>query len=227
MKNQIHTLKFGINQCYIIRQQEGAIMIDGGPGQTQAFKKFKMYLNQYSVQPDELKLVVLTHGDFDHVGSVKSIKELTGAQIAIHENDKPNLEEGKFNWPPGTNAYGKILHFLFYPILKGITFLPQKADIALSNDEFPLYGFGIEGKVIHTPGHTQGSVSVLLDSGDAFVGCLSHSGFPFRRKPNLPIFAENMKQLKESWKILIEQGAKNIYPGHGKPFHVNEIKKFL
>jgi len=226
MKTQIHTLKFGINKCYII-QQEGTIMIDGGPGQKNTFNKFRKYLQQFSVKPEELKLVVLTHGDFDHVGSAKSLKKITGAEIAIHEKDKVNLEEGRFNWPPGQNAYGKFVHFLFYPILKSISFPPQQADITLTNKEYPLNDFGITGKIIYTPGHTQGSVSVLLDTGDAFVGCLTHSGFPFRKKPNLPIFAEDLKQIKESWKTIIELGAKTIYPGHGKPFHVDEIKKYI
>jgi len=226
MKTRIHSLKFGINQCYII-QQKGTIMVDGGPGQKNTITKFRKYLQQFSIQPEELKLVILTHGDFDHVGSSKPIKELTGAKIAIHEIDKPNLEEGIFNWPPGQNAYGRFLHSLFYPLMKNTSFPSCKADLTLTEEDFPLNGFGIDGKVIYTPGHTRGSVSVLLDTGDAFVGCLSHNGFPFRRKPNLPIFAENIEQIKESWHQIIAKGAKTIYPGHGKSFDVEEIKKYM
>jgi glyoxylase-like metal-dependent hydrolase (beta-lactamase superfamily II) len=202
-------------------------MIDGGPGLAHAFKKFRKYLKEYSIQPEEFKLMVLTQGDFDHVGSARPIKEFTGAQIAIHENDKPNLEEAIFNWPSGQNAYGKFFHTLFYPFVKNTSFPSQKADITLTDDEFPLKDFGIEGKVICTPWYTQGSVSVLPDSGDAFVGCLTHRGFPFRRKPNLPIFADDLEQIKKSCKIVIKKGAKTIYPGHGKPFYVDEIKKYL
>ena len=93
MQTEIHVLKFGINCCYLVRQQ-GAILIDGGPAN--AIKKFNWYLNNLKINPEEIKIIVLTHGDFDHIGSAKSIKEVTGAHIAIHQNDRINLEEGRF-----------------------------------------------------------------------------------------------------------------------------------
>lgn len=224
MKTTIHTLKFAINRCYII-QQKGTIMVDSGPAKS--FERFQKYLKQFSISPGEIGMIALTHGDFDHVGSAREIKEYTCATIAIHEKDKENLEEGKFNWPPGTNAKGKIIRSVFFPLMKRITFPPVNADITFSNSEFPLYDFGIQGKILYTPGHTDGSISLLLDSGEAFVGCLAHNGFPFRRKPNLPIFADNVEKIKKSWKMIIEKGAKTIYPAHGNPFRVEEIKKYL
>ncbi len=87
--------------------------------------------------------------------------------------------------------------------------------------------YGIDGKIIHTPGHTPGSISVILDSGEAFVGCMAHNGFPFRIQPGLPIYALDIEEIKKQWKILIDSGIKMIYPGHGKPFPVEIIKKSL
>jgi hydroxyacylglutathione hydrolase len=87
--------------------------------------------------------------------------------------------------------------------------------------------FGIPGKVVYTPGHTMGSVSVLLETGDAFVGDLAMSGFPVRFNPGPPVFAEDTKRVKESIRMLLERGAKTFYPGHGKPFAAEVIKKDL
>ena len=224
METKIHTLKFYINRCYIIRQKS-TIMIDGGP--PGKVKNFEKYLTKHSINPKEINLIVITHGDFDHIGSAKEIKELTNAKIAIHEKDKINLEEGKFHWPPAANTKGQIIRSLSLPFFKIIRFPAVNADITLTDNEFPLYNFGIDGRIIHTPGHTAGSITVLLDSGEAFVGCLAHANKLFRLKPNLPIFAENIEQIKESWKIIIEKGARIIYPGHGNPFHIDEIKKYL
>ena len=87
--------------------------------------------------------------------------------------------------------------------------------------------FGIHGKVIHTPGHSSGSISVLLETGDAFVGDLAMNGFPLRIGPGLPIFAEDLQKVKESWKLLLDMGVKNVYPAHGNPFSAEMIRKIL
>jgi glyoxylase-like metal-dependent hydrolase (beta-lactamase superfamily II) len=200
-------------------------MIDGGPpDQVESFKKM---LPQFSIRPEEIKLIILTHGDFDHIGSVKDIRELTGAKIAIHERDKINLEQGILNWPPGASAWGKVVRFMLMPFFKNSILPTIKTDFVLGEKEFPLNDFGIDGKILYTPGHTPGSVSVLLNTGEAFVGCLAHNNFPFRFRPGLPIFAENLEKVKESWKLIIEHGARMIYPAHGDPFPVEAIKKYL
>ena len=100
-----------------------------------------------------------------------------------------------------------------------------KADIVLDDKNYPLSNFGIHGDIVHTPGHTQGSISVLLETGYVFVGCLAHNNIPFRFRPGLPIFAEDIVKVKESWKSIIQQGVKMIYPAHGNPFSVDVIKK--
>ena len=100
-------------------------------------------------------------------------------------------------------------------------------DIVLRDEEFSLASFGIPGKVLFTPGHTMGSVSVLLETGDAFVGDLAMNGFPFRLRPGLTILAEDNLKVKESWKLLLDKGAKKVYPGHGKPFSAGIIRKAL
>ena len=224
MESKIFSLRFGINTCYIIKGK-GTIMIDGGPSGVK--NKFKKYLTEFGIDPKEIRLVVLTHADFDHAGSASVIREITDAKIAIHENDRLTLEEGRFSFPPGVTTWGKISHAIFVPLLKRIPIPPQKADIILNDQEFPLYEYGIDGKIIYTPGHTSGHVSVLMENGDLFAGCLAHNIRMFTLRPNLPIYAEDIQKIKEQWKILIDKGVKMIYPGHGKPFPVGRIKKLI
>ncbi|HAJ26940.1 MAG TPA: hypothetical protein DCG53_06795 [Syntrophus sp. (in: bacteria)] len=100
-------------------------------------------------------------------------------------------------------------------------------DIVLDEGEFSLAAYGIPGRIIYTPGHSMGSVSVLLDTGEAFVGDLAMNKFPLCLSPGLPILAENMQQVKESWKMLLDKGVKTIYPAHGKPFSADVIHKAL
>jgi len=226
MSSQIFTIKIGINRCYLIKD-EGTILIDAGnPNRIHAFQKS---FERLPIHPNEIGLILLTHGDHDHVGSAKELKELTGAKIAIHDHDKLNFEHSLYNFPPGVTTWGRLLHFILNPILKNVfTGIPtEKADIVLDENDYSLIDFGIPGKIIYTPGHTQGSVSVLLETGEAFVGCLAHNNLPFRFRPGLPIFAEDIEKVKESWKPIIQQGAKTIYPAHGNSFSVDIIKKAL
>jgi hydroxyacylglutathione hydrolase len=225
MSTQIYPVRFGINRCYLIRE-EGVIMIDGGP--PKKLKAFQKFIGSISIRPEDIRLIVLTHGDFDHVGSARDIKSLTGAKIAIHENDRETFEKALHHFPTGTTAWGRSLRFILNPVTKVLFKFPgQKADIVLDNSDYPLHEFGINGSIVFTPGHTSGSVSVLLESGDAFVGCLAHNNLPFRLKPGLPIFADDIEEVRKNWKKVIERGAKTIYPAHGEPFPVEVIKKIL
>ena len=100
-------------------------------------------------------------------------------------------------------------------------------DVVLGDEEFSLAEYEIPGKIIHTPGHSMGSVSVLLETGDAFVGDLAMNKFPLRFNLGLPIFTEDLRKVRESWKLLLDQGAETIYPAHGKPFSAEIIRKAL
>lgn len=221
MSYKIYTIKLGINRCYLIKGDIGYVMIDGGPpGKIEAIKGF---FQKNAINPVDIKLIILTHGDFDHTGSCGKLRDLTGAQIAIHQLDRELLEQGRFNWPDGVTAWGRISRGILAPFIRNMKFPPVKPDIILDSHEFLLNDFGIRGKIIHTPGHTPGHVSVLLESGDAFAGCMAHNNLPFRLSPGLPIYAQDIDQLRKSWKPLIERGAKIIYPGHGDVFPVEKI----
>jgi glyoxylase-like metal-dependent hydrolase (beta-lactamase superfamily II) len=225
MTTQIIPFRSGINTCYIIRER-GTIMIDGAwSGSGPSFRRF---LERHKISPSEIKLIVLTHGDFDHVGGTRELKEITGAIVAIHENDRRLLEEGIFHWPGGVTSWGRISRAIFKPVIRMIASFPSaKADLILDEHDHSLEEYGICGRIVFTPGHTFGSVSVLLNSGDAFVGCLLHNSIPFTLRPRLPIYSKDIGLLKESLKKVLEQGATTLYPGHGKPVPVKRIKAFL
>ena len=225
MTLQIIPFQSSMNTCYILKDK-GAVLIDGAwAGETESFSKL---LSDSDMKPEEIQLIIITHGDFDHLGGAKELQELTGAKIAIHEKDRENLEKGIFHWPEGVTPWGKLSRTLFKPfMIKKAVFPAAKADIVLDNNGLSLKKYGIPGKIVHTPGHTYGSVSVVLETGDAFVGCLAHNKAPFVLRPRLPIYAKDIEMLKKSWKAVIDLGAKTIYPGHGKPFPLQKILKYL
>jgi hydroxyacylglutathione hydrolase len=224
MSSDIFSLKLGINSCYIIRGKN-TIMVDGGmPNKLNVFRR---RLKRLYIHPEEIKIIVLTHSHFDHSGSAKEISEFTGAKVVIHDSEKAFLENREFAMIRGVDTWGKITLPLLRPFFKRISFPMVKPDIIVTDKEYPLNEYGINGSILHTPGHTQGSLSILLNTGEAFVGCLAHNGMPFRLNPGFPIYAQDMVLLKESWRMLISKGAKLIFPGHGNPFPVEVISRQL
>jgi len=224
MKVNIHPILLGFDHCYII-QCEKVIMIDGGtPKQGKGFMKA---LERLSLKPEDIKLIVLTHGHWDHIGSAKEIKNITGAKLALHQQEKDWLEKSLKPLPPGVTAWGRIFVKILAMFMPLVHVPATNVDIVLGDGDFPLTEYGIPGKIVYTPGHSIGSISVLLQTGDAFVGDLAMGEFPLRLNPGLPILAENMQKVRASWKVLLDQGAKTIYPAHGKPFSVDIIQKAL
>jgi glyoxylase-like metal-dependent hydrolase (beta-lactamase superfamily II) len=218
MKTEIISFKLGLTSCYLIIGRE-IVMVDCGmPGKLKLFRKV---LAKNKIDPSRIKLIVLTHSHFDHSGSAREIRELTGAKIAIHESERECLENDKVLIPKGVNLLGKITQPMIFSFK--IPFTKFKPDILLNNDPYPLSEYGIDGEIIHTPGHTVGSVSVVLNSGEAIVGCMAHNGLPFRLKPGLPIYAQNIDAIKRNWRTLIDRGITYVYPGHGKAFPINVV----
>ncbi len=224
MSMNIHPIALGFDLCYVI-QSEGVIMIDGGtPNKANDFMKG---IERVSIKPEEIRLIVLTHGHWDHIGSARDIKEITGAEIAMHQQEKDWLEKSLKPLPPGATAWGRILIGIMAVFMPLVHVPAANVDIVLGDEGLSLAEYGVPGRVIHTPGHSSGSVSVLLETGDVFVGDLAMNIPPFCFSPGLPIFAEDMQRVKRSWKLLLDEGAETVYPAHGKPFPADTIRKAL
>jgi hydroxyacylglutathione hydrolase len=224
MAVNIYPIPLGVGQGYIV-QEEGVIMIDGGaPKKAKAFTKA---MDSIPVKPTDIQLLILTHGHWDHIGSARDIKEITGAKIGLHRREKDWLERSLKPLPPGVTLWGKIFVKLMAMFMPFVHIPATTVDVVFEDEDFPLGEFGIAGTVIFTPGHTPGSVSILLDTGDAFVGDLAMNAFPLRLSPGLPIFAEDLNKVRDSWKLLMARGAKKIYPAHGNSFSAEIIRDVL
>lgn len=143
---------------------------------------------------NKLKYILLTHCHWDHVAAVNRVKEITNAQIAIHKDDAIGLYDSKIS---------------LSEILTGEKFESQ-ADLILSHNQIVKLG-DLEIKVMHTPGHTKGSVCYLckdvIFSGDTLFagGSMGRIDFP----------TGDAKAMIKSLKSLSDlEGNFTVYPGH-------------
>lgn len=224
MKAEIFRFSLRFNDCYVIRERD-TIMIDGGPPNKK--DDFLKAMKNIQLEPESIKLIIITDGHPDHIGSARDMKELTKAKIAMHRLARNCLEAGE--WKKMQTAGGRIGSAIFGRLIKWFSGeIPStEVDLVVEDDGLSLDEYGVSGRIIYTPGHTLGSISVLLDSGEAFVGDLAMNKLPLRLGPGLPTVAEDKGKVKESWRKLLELGVTTIYPAHGKPFSADVIKKAL
>jgi len=202
----IHPIRLRASNAYILELEDRLFLVDCGmPGDDKVILK---HLASFSPKP--LSLIYLTHAHIDHAGSAAMLRSKTGAQIAIHVADVEALEAGRTEL--GTvKGRGLIIKWLL-PLVSLIhREYGAEADIYLSDlDELDKYG--LNAKVVHTPGHTPGSSSLLTTQGDLFVGDLiSTNGGPHIQR----YYATDWKILRQSLARISHIEAKSIYPGHG------------
>lgn len=219
-----HTLTLGVDNCYLI-EAEPCVLVDGGaPGQVRGFAR---QLEALHIALSRIGLIALTHAHWDHIGSARALVDLTGAKLAVHAHERHIVEQGLKSMPPAVTPWGRIFGAALRSFLPFIAIAPARVDIVIGDEGLSLEPYGIRGRDIFTPGHSPGSLSIVLDSGEAFVGDLAMNGLPLTRRPNLPIFAEHLAAVEASWRQLLALGVRTVFPAHGRPFAASIIQRRL
>ena len=158
---QFHRIPVGIDNCYLLVGQTTILIDAGAPGHV---KDFMHGMDRLGVSLREIDLILLTHGHADHIGCLHQIQTLTDAEVAMHPADCAWVESGEPDLPRGVTPWGRILVGLGQVLYKPRIYpCPVYYAIASATSSLMKLGFGIPGQVVHTPGHSPGSISVLLD----------------------------------------------------------------
>jgi len=206
--------------CFLIKGEKKHILVDTGIPKSE--KKIIRQLDAIGITKENIGLIIITHGHIDHFGSAKELKELFNAPILIHDLDKTALQTGK-SMLETLKPNHKIWDIILKPILVNNTASPCLPDIVLNgNEEYDLSTYGINGKIIHTPGHTPGSLSVVLEDGNAIIMDLASSGIvlggiAFNSRMKHPPFHDNLEQVKNSINHILSLNTHQFYLGHGNP----------
>ncbi len=196
------------------------------------YARFEKKLARLGIATSDIKYLLLTHHHDDHAGFAAELVRRTGCQVIAHRNAVSALEKGKYEGTakPVNRRIGIVMTFysLFH---RGEWDVPPlrlaDRDVVIEgdNEEF-LKGIGIDGVILHTPGHTntRDSISVLLSDGSAFVGDAAMNFLRWTGVGQRPIYIEDINIVYESWRKLRERGAKVIYPAHGRPFSATKLE---
>lgn len=195
-KNGIEIIKVlpSCNNVLLIKQGENYILVDSGLQKKwdNIIKKLdKLGFN------DEITLnaIILTHAHVDHAGNAVKLKDRYKSKIIAHKSEVQDLSKG-------VNG------------CKGKAYEPVDCDIIV-DEVFDLNSFGINGSIVYTPGHTMGSISVILENeiaitGDTLPGKTWTSEFsPTGVNPEI--------QIKSSKKLL-DYGCRYYIRSHGKSY---------
>lgn len=194
---------FGSN-CFILETDSSLMMIDAGyPGGEKKILPVVRKLEK------PLRLIVLTHGHFDHYGSAVAVREQTGACIAVHYLDSAAVCRGTtpIDSVKGFGVVGKMLLPLAEHLFKPPAVCP---DITL-HDGDSLDRYGVRADVIHTPGHTIGSISILVQDSIVFVGDLLTVAPLFGTQK---LFAQSWNAIDVSVEKLLRYRFEKVYIGH-------------
>ncbi|MCJ7678848.1 MAG: MBL fold metallo-hydrolase [Anaerolineales bacterium] len=208
--------RMGRVNCYLIPTAAGHVLIDTGG--SNARKELHGQLERAGCAPGSLRLVILTHGDFDHIGNAAYLRSVFGAKIAMHYDDSGMAERGDMFV---NRRRPNILIRALLPIFTGFGTSERFTPDVLLEDEHDLSQHSLEAKVIGLPGHSKGSIGILTASGGLFCGDL----FENTKKPALNALMDDPVAANASLARLRALKIGTVYPGHGQPFAMELLTK--
>ena len=174
---------------YLLETGGGKLLVDcGWPG---TLPKLTATLRRKGVALSEIKYLMVTHFHPDHAGLTQELKNL-GVKFILPESQPPFIAQLTELFKTKNSPYVKIRKdgSLYLKFSESRTFLAK---------------LGIQGEILSTPGHSEDSVTLILDEGFAFTGDL---------QPRF-MLPEEDRISHESWDKIYEHKVTKIYPGHG------------
>ncbi len=201
--------------CYAITTEAGIVLVDTGMRKQRA--ELERRLCGSGCEPGSIRLILVTHGDFDHIGSAAYLRKRLGAPIAMHADDVPMSAKGDmFAGRKRPNHVVRKLVSLAVRFPSEDRFEPD----LLVDEDSDLSEYGLIGaKVLLFGGHSAGSIGLLLADGSLLCGDLLEN----RKAPRLGSIMDDVPTARASLERLGGLDIEVVYPGHGMPFHWRDL----
>jgi glyoxylase-like metal-dependent hydrolase (beta-lactamase superfamily II) len=215
----INRLGNDIVAAYLVDAPEGITLVDAGfPGH---YRDLQQELAALGKQASDIKGLILTHGDCDHIGFAERLRSRHDVPVYVHAADADQARTGQRPKPARAPMRpGPAIGFLAYGLRKDglrTRHLRQVEEIA-DGDVLPLPG---EPEIIGVPGHSPGSVAVRVPVADAVLigdALVTRHFLTGRRGPQLAPFSQDPAAAASSLDRLAGLDASWVLPAHGAPW---------
>ena len=205
---------FGVN-AYLLETGSGFVLVDTGMRSQRA--SLERRLSDAGCTRGALKLMFITHGDFDHIGNAAHLQREFDAPIAMHRNDADMAANGDMF--AGRQSPGWFARRIL-PLLVRLPETHRFEPGVLLDEGFDLAGYGLpDSQVLLVPGHSSGSVALLLEDGSLFCGDVLEN----RSEPKLGSIMDDVPAAQRSVERLQTLSVATVYPGHGAPFPMADL----
>ncbi len=213
MSPEVHTIRLSMSNAHLLKTAT-PVLID--TGSSKDMPALVEGLKAYGLRPEDIALVVLTHGHADHAGLAAEFKRLGHAKIALGEGDLGMARTGNHGTLAPQNPTARLLdRFVIDP-----HYQPFEPDSIITS-ELDLSPWGVRGKAVVMPGHTPGSLVVLLDARRAIVGDIILGGYLggalMPQHAGRHYFQADVPRNEDNIARLLRQGVETFYLGHGGP----------
>ena len=209
--------RFGAANAFLIVEERLTLIDTGMKG---SHRKIERVVTRAGRSLNEITQIILTHCHLDHAGSVAKLKELTGASVAVHEADADYVSKLLSYPQPKLKPVAKLYSGIMLPLFNTSALTP---DILLEDGASIDCLGGL--KVIHTPGHTPGSICLfssnkrVLFAGDTVRNAGNNLRLPYK------MFTDDWDQAKMSVNKIAGLEVDTIYVGHGKSITQDAVSK--
>ena len=211
-------IKGAISNCYLLLGEKPVLVDTGAPGD---LRRILAALKHHELKIEQLALILLTHGHSSSAGCAAELRRLSQAQIALHAGDLSLVHNGRNGVLAAQSNFARILRpFVDEPFEAFEPDLVFKEGISLEP-------YGLRAKVLPTPGHTPGSISLVLANGEALIGDVLRGSLVWPNQARPHWYCNDPDLNQRSIVRLAREGLLRCHPGHFGSFPGSQLGRHL